>query len=84
MKILQYFAAGVPVVCSPVGVNVDVVEDGRSGYFAGGLDEWVARLDQLLADAALRRRFAEHGRALVERRFSVDVVLTQLLGALGQ
>ena len=84
VKILQYFAAGVPVVCSPVGVNVDVVEDGRSGYFAGGLDEWVARLDQLLADAALRRRFAEHGRALVERRFSVDVVLTQLLGALGQ
>ena len=39
LKILQSFAAGVPVVCSPVGANRDVVQDGVSGYFAHDEDE---------------------------------------------
>jgi glycosyltransferase involved in cell wall biosynthesis len=82
VKILQYFAAGVPVVCSPVGTNTEVVEDGRSGYFAVTADDWVARLAELLDDAALRRRFAERGRAVVEERYSVDATLPQLLDVL--
>src|SRR6185295_16732570 len=40
LKILQYFAASLPVVCSPVGANLDVVEHGGNGYFAHGDDEW--------------------------------------------
>jgi glycosyltransferase involved in cell wall biosynthesis len=78
VKILQYFAAGLPVVCSPVGSNAELVEDGRSGYFAVGADEWVARLTELLDDAALRRRFGERGRAVVEERYSLDVTLPRL------
>lgn len=82
LKILQYFAAGLPVVCSPVGANLDVVEHGRNGYFASTPDEWTARLEELLGDDALRRRFGEHGRALVAERYSVDVVLPRLLEVL--
>ena len=66
LKILQYFAASVPVVCSPVGANLEVVEHGRSGYFARTEDEWVARLDELLGDEAtapdIRRGWSRHGR----------------------
>lgn len=82
VKILQYFAAGVPVVCSPVGVNRDVVEHGRNGFFADGVEAWVERLDELLADAALRDRFGAHGRAVVEQRYSVEVMLPRLLDVL--
>jgi glycosyltransferase involved in cell wall biosynthesis len=82
VKILQYFAAGVPVVCSPVGTNTEVVEDGRSGYFAVTADDWVARLAELLHDAALRRRFAARGRAVVEERYSVEATLPRLLDVL--
>jgi hypothetical protein len=82
VKILQYFAAGLPVVCSPVGANLDVVEHGRSGYFAAGDDEWIARLDELLADADLRRRLGAHGRRVVEERFSVQMILPRLLETL--
>jgi glycosyltransferase involved in cell wall biosynthesis len=82
LKILQYFAAGVPVVCSPVGANLEIVEHGRNGFFAATDDEWVERLDQLLGDAALRRRFGENGRALVEERFSVQATLPRFLRAL--
>jgi len=78
-KILQYFAAFVPVVCSPAGANCDVVEHGRNGYFASGDDDWVARLEALLADADLRRRFGAHGRGVVAERFSLEATLPLLL-----
>lgn len=82
VKILQYFAAGVPVVCAPVGVNREVVDHGRNGFFATTEDEWVARLDELLSDADLRRRFGAHGRSVVEDRYSVQTVMPRLRGLL--
>ena len=81
VKLLQYFAAGLPVVCSPVGANRDIVADGVNGYFAADVDTWVARLEALLADAALRRRLGAHGRDTVVRRFSLDIMLPRLLAA---
>lgn len=82
LKILQYHAAGVPVVCAPVGANRDVVEDGVSGFFAESEDEWVARLDALLGDAELRRRFATRGRDIVRQRYCLEVTLPPLVDAL--
>ena len=82
LKILQYFAASVPVVCSPVGANLEVVEHGRSGYFARTEDEWVARLEELLGDEARRRTFGAVGRGMVERRYSLDANLGQFVHAL--
>jgi glycosyltransferase involved in cell wall biosynthesis len=82
VKVLQYFAAGLPVVCSPVGVARDIVAHGRNGFLASSDDEWVAHLDALLADADLRRRLGAAGRALVEERFSVRATLPRLVDAL--
>ena len=33
-KIIEYMSAGVPVVCSPVGANPEIVEAGKTGLFA--------------------------------------------------
>ena len=82
VKILQYFAAAVPVVCSPVGTNLEVVEHGRSGYFAATEDEWVARLDELLGDAQRRWEFGQAGRDTVQRRYSIESTLYQVVKAL--
>ena len=82
VKILQYFAAGIPVVCSPVGVAREIVEHGRNGFFATSEDEWVTHLEALLADAALRRRMGAAGRALVAERYSVEATLPRLLDVL--
>ena len=83
LKVLQYFAARRPVVCSPVGSNLSVVEHGRSGYFAADADEWKARLEELLADTALRRAFGRRGREMVECRYSVEANFAALRTALG-
>ncbi len=40
LKIIQYQGVGVPVVCTPVGVNQDLVEDGANGYYAATPAEW--------------------------------------------
>ncbi len=53
-KILQYAAAGLPVLVSPVGVNEDFVQPGITGCFAHTIEEWVDRLCFLIEDKQLR------------------------------
>ena len=44
LKIIQYLSVGVPVVCTPVGINRDIVKDGQNGFWATTPEEWVDRL----------------------------------------
>lgn len=62
-KAIQYMACGVPVVASPVGATTEMIRDGENGFFARADGEWVARLEQLIDSAALRRELGGHGRA---------------------
>ncbi len=41
LKILQYQGVGVPVVCTPVGINRDLVKDGENGLWAKDQREWI-------------------------------------------
>ncbi len=86
LKILMYQAAGLPVVCSPVGANRDLVQENETGFFARTADEWVSRLRRLISDPDLARRMGERGRAMVERNYSTAVIGSRLadllLGAL--
>jgi Glycosyl transferases group 1 len=86
LKILMYQAAGLPVVCSPVGANRDLVQENETGFFARTEDEWVTALRRLIADPDLARRMGERGRARVETNHSAAVVGARLadllLGAL--
>jgi glycosyltransferase involved in cell wall biosynthesis len=82
VKLLQYMAAGVPVVCSPVGANSEIVQDGITGYLARGDDEWVSRIEQLLTNPARCREIAAAGRRTIEERYSVAAQLDRLLATL--
>jgi len=82
VKILQYFAAAVPVVCSPVGTNLDVVEHGRSGYFAATAEEWVTYLSELLGNEERCKQFGAAGRETVRQRYSIDANLDALINVL--
>ena len=71
-KLILYLACGVPAVASPVGVNPDIVRHGETGLLADDPDDWVATLEQLLADRALRQRLGQSGREHVEQHYSLQ------------
>jgi glycosyltransferase involved in cell wall biosynthesis len=71
LKALQYMALGIPVVASAVGCNDRVVSHGHTGYLVHSEAEWLAALEQLIADPQLRRRLGQAGRRVVETTYSV-------------
>jgi glycosyltransferase involved in cell wall biosynthesis len=70
LKALQYMALGRPAVCSPVGVNPDIIRDGENGLLAASEDEWIDKLTRLLRSPALRERLGAAGRETVEAEYS--------------
>lgn len=70
LKALQFMALGIPTICSPVGVNTDIIQDNENGFLAMTEDEWVDKLSRLLKSAELRRRLGDAGRATVEEKYS--------------
>jgi glycosyltransferase involved in cell wall biosynthesis len=70
MKALQFMAAGIPTICSPVGVNTDIIRDNENGFLAATEAEWVEKLTRLLRSGELRQRLGHAGRATVEEKYS--------------
>ena len=70
LKALQFMALGIPVVCSPVGVNSVIIRDQETGFLASTEAEWIAKLGQLLRSAELQRRIGLAGRATIEQTYS--------------
>jgi glycosyltransferase involved in cell wall biosynthesis len=76
-KLLQYMAAGLPAIASPVGINTRLLDEGR-GSLARGLDEWGDALMRV-RDRSVREALGAAGRAFVEREYSLNVWFPRLL-----
>ncbi len=76
-RILQYFAAGVPVVADDVGAHRELVGDG--GCLVSSPEAWAARVGDLAADSERRRRMGEQGRLRLKRQYTPDAVFPRWL-----
>jgi len=83
-KVLQYMAAGLPVVASPVGVNADYVRPEESGLHATDPNEWVEAVRRLADDPPLRERMGQAGRRRVEAEFDFRVLAPRVVGLIGE
>ena len=72
LKVLQYMAAGLPVVANPVGVHREMVIHGETGLLASTPEQWAEAVARLAADPQLRNKLGAAGRYLVEKRYSVE------------
>lgn len=70
LKALQFMALGIPTICSPVGVNTDIIQDGENGFIADTEQEWVDKMGRLLRSVELREQMGLAGRATVEQKYS--------------
>jgi glycosyltransferase involved in cell wall biosynthesis len=77
-KILQYWAAGLPVVASPVGANAEYIQDGTNGFYAVDGSDWIEKVSLLLKDSQLRQQMGRAGRQKVEQ-FDLKVLGKQLV-----
>jgi glycosyltransferase involved in cell wall biosynthesis len=73
LKIIQYLSVGVPVVCTPVGINSDIVKNGENGFWATNDQEWVDRLSALIQNPDLRSQMGLMGMGTVEQEYSLTV-----------
>lgn len=81
-KLLQYMAAGLPSIASPVGINAALVGGGERGFTASGIAEWREAIVALAGDAELRFRLGHAGRRFVAEHFSVSRWFPELLGVI--
>lgn len=77
-KMLRYMSCGLPVVVSPIGMNVEVLQKGNPGFGASNQGEWVEYLDALLKDPGLRSRMGASGREVVLHNYSVETLAPQM------
>jgi len=82
LKIIQYLSVGDPAVCTPVGINRDIVKDGENGFWASTPSEWVDRLSRLIENADLRQRMGLRGMETVEKEYSLAVTSEKFLRVL--
>lgn len=79
ISILEAWALGRPTLVNGASevLREQTLRSG-GGLFYRGYHEFAAALDALLADAALRRRMAAHGRAFVAQTYSWAVAEARL------
>jgi glycosyltransferase involved in cell wall biosynthesis len=83
-KVLQYMAAGLPVVASPVGINAEYVRPEETGLHATTAEEWTGAVERLAVDPALRERLGRAGRRRVEQEFDFAVLGPKVCGVIEQ
>ena len=81
--VLEYMAAGKPVVSTRVGSLEEVVDEGQTGFLveSGDFEAMAVLILKILQDAKLAREMGEAGRKKVEKEYSIEqmVSLTESL-----
>jgi glycosyltransferase involved in cell wall biosynthesis len=79
--VLLAMAAGVPVIASNVGGLPEIVQHERTGLLTENTPQAIAgAISRLTEDQAFARSLADHARAAVEQKFSVDCMVTGTIG----
>jgi glycosyltransferase involved in cell wall biosynthesis len=86
-KLVQYMAAGLPVIATPVGVNRNIVMNGITGFWAANPDDWHQAIQRLAEQETLRSAFGRAGWEHVMHNYSIArwaeqwiILLNELVG----
>ncbi|HAL39241.1 MAG TPA: group 1 glycosyl transferase [Polaromonas sp.] len=83
-KMLQYMAAGLPVIVSPYGMNQQVLAEGKIGFRAVTIDDWFDALNLCLICRKDLPIMGSRGRNAVIVKYSVEVVAKSIVNGFGK
>lgn len=72
LKGLSYMACEVATIMSNVGVNSEIIEQGKNGFLAESQQDWVRYLSELIENPDLRHKLGNAGRETVVKNYSVN------------
>ena len=77
--LMEAVACGIPCVCTPVGGCPEIVREGESGWVAEDMSPHaLARaINQALSDLSSGKDFSISCRALAEREFNLDLMVSR-------
>ncbi len=78
-KLLQYMAAGKPVLASPVGINKDIVLHGQTGFLCETEKDWYDAFCNLIDDEISRKKMGTRGRKLMREKYGLDICAEKLV-----
>ncbi|WP_066834359.1 glycosyltransferase [Rufibacter ruber] len=79
-KALQYMALGIPAIVSPVGMNVEVVDEGINGFICDTPEQWYSALEKVILDSHLRYTLGQQARLKIEQNYAVTANRLNFLG----
>jgi L-malate glycosyltransferase len=77
LKAIQYMAFGLPAVATEVGTTPLLIRHDENGLLVKTEEEWLATLEALIRDPALRRRLGEEARRVAVQQFSTRVIASR-------
>jgi len=80
VSLMEAMASGLPVVCSNVRGNIDLIEDGKGGYMVepDDINGFAIGINEVLENIALRERMGNENQFKV-KQFGAESVLVSLL-----
>jgi glycosyltransferase involved in cell wall biosynthesis len=63
---------GIPAIASPVGVNKQIIDEGKNGFIAVTEEDWYNKLSALINDVILRTQLGEWGKEKIKAHYSIQ------------
>lgn len=79
LKVIQYMAAGLPVISSAASANKDIVLDGITGFLVNDQASWLNAVQQLKENSSLRHNMGMNGQQRVTEHYSVEKTFEKML-----